>query len=573
MTIELVKSEIKRFLASSVPEVLAIRGKWGVGKTYSWNKFLRDAKTPGEIAMPRYSYVSLFGVNSLDAFKYALFEQVVERDLIGTEPSIETLRNNTKGLVESFSRKTLAALVWTPWTKGISPAIESLSFMSIRKTLICIDDLERKGNTLSLRDVLGLVSFLKDRRDCKIVLLLNDEEDGLEDYDKYREKTIDIELEFAPTAKECTEIAITRDGYASELLRSFSETLDISNIRTLKKIERLIDLALPLLAEFEQDLTRQVVHSLTLYGWCRYRSGNTDIPTLEYVQDFNNSIPSSPSLTLQLAGKTGKKDEEEDPQEKVWAAKLRKYEYMFTNDLDGVLANAVRAGYIDESAFIDIAKKKNEEIVSTRATGTLAEAWRPYLDSFSDDKDHAIDSIYQCFKATVEYVTPIELSRTVDLFRKLGEDEKANEIIDFYAEERGHEVELFDLGKYAIYGGVTDERMRERFAVIYQSSLKEESARDVLLKMYSSSGWSEADEMILANTNAEDFYALFKSETGERLRACVRTSLDFSRISNASPRIRDTAENAKEALKRIASESDINALRVQAFGVQFDEDA
>ena len=62
MSIALVEKEIARFLASTEPEVLCLRGKWGVGKTYSWNAFLRQAKDKGEIALKSYSYVSLFGV-------------------------------------------------------------------------------------------------------------------------------------------------------------------------------------------------------------------------------------------------------------------------------------------------------------------------------------------------------------------------------------------------------------------------------------------------------------------------------------------------------------------------------
>ncbi len=85
MSIEIVKSQIQEFLSNDKPEVLAIKGAWGVGKTYSWNKFLLNAKNSNAIALERYSYVSLFGINSLDAFKYTIFEHVIKREMIGTE--------------------------------------------------------------------------------------------------------------------------------------------------------------------------------------------------------------------------------------------------------------------------------------------------------------------------------------------------------------------------------------------------------------------------------------------------------------------------------------------------------
>jgi len=68
--------------------------------------------------------------------------------------------------------------------------------------------------------------------------LLNDGEDGLEDYEKYREKVIDFELEFSPTAEECAHIAFadtSLDGYTSQILKESTVKLNIKNIRILKK--------------------------------------------------------------------------------------------------------------------------------------------------------------------------------------------------------------------------------------------------------------------------------------------------------------------------------------------------
>ena len=42
MSIKVVEDEIKKSLASNEPEVIAITGDWGVGKTYAWRNFLRE---------------------------------------------------------------------------------------------------------------------------------------------------------------------------------------------------------------------------------------------------------------------------------------------------------------------------------------------------------------------------------------------------------------------------------------------------------------------------------------------------------------------------------------------------
>jgi tRNA A37 threonylcarbamoyladenosine biosynthesis protein TsaE len=61
VSMRLIEDEISRFLSTTAPEAICISGHWGVGKTYAWNRFLKDVQAAKKIALPRYSYVSLFG--------------------------------------------------------------------------------------------------------------------------------------------------------------------------------------------------------------------------------------------------------------------------------------------------------------------------------------------------------------------------------------------------------------------------------------------------------------------------------------------------------------------------------
>lgn len=209
MSIEIVKSQIQRFLASDQPEVMAIKGKWGVGKTYSWNKFLLEAKNEKIIKYQKYSYVSLFGINSLDAFKYSIFANGISIDLFESGTDASTFQTNLDSLLRTGKKSLpLVENITRIFSKtNLVTIIEAAAFFSIKQYLICIDDLERVGKGLEIKDVLGLVSLLKEQKKCKIVLLLNDGEEGLNDYKKYREKVIDFELAFDPTAEECAKIA------------------------------------------------------------------------------------------------------------------------------------------------------------------------------------------------------------------------------------------------------------------------------------------------------------------------------------------------------------------------------
>ena len=74
MSVSLVKKTIAKFLETDVPEVICITGKWGVGKTYAWKTFLRELSGEKTIKLPYYSYVSLFGINSIDEIRQTIFE-------------------------------------------------------------------------------------------------------------------------------------------------------------------------------------------------------------------------------------------------------------------------------------------------------------------------------------------------------------------------------------------------------------------------------------------------------------------------------------------------------------------
>ena len=344
MSIEVVKRQISLFLSTEKPEVIAIKGAWGVGKTYSWKKFLLDAKQSNSISLERYSYVSLFGINSLEALKYAIFENTVKRETIGIEANLESFKDNATGLLEMFGRKSMVVFKDTSLLKNFSTAIESLSFMSLNKSIICIDDLERRGSSLAMKDVLGLVSQLKEQKGCKIALLLNDNESGLDEFNKYREKVIDIELQFAPTAKECTEIAYEPINKKTDLLPTFTEKLNIRNIRILKKIERLVLLADPLIKDFEPEIKNQVSQSLVLFSWCFYSSAG-DAPPIELVTNLGYSS----------WGIGDKKEESEEI--KRWKTEINDYGYRLTDALDLVLADAVKTGYFVEEALIRLHEK------------------------------------------------------------------------------------------------------------------------------------------------------------------------------------------------------------------------
>ncbi|MFX3891458.1 P-loop NTPase fold protein, partial [Streptococcus suis] len=44
MSVANTTKKIEKFLLSEIPEVLVIKGDWGVGKTFTWKKFFQEIR-------------------------------------------------------------------------------------------------------------------------------------------------------------------------------------------------------------------------------------------------------------------------------------------------------------------------------------------------------------------------------------------------------------------------------------------------------------------------------------------------------------------------------------------------
>ena len=119
--------------------MICIKGYWGVGKTFAWNRYLEQARNrKNGIALKHYAYVSLFGITSLEELKYAIFENTLGTTGIGVEPSLETLRSNTMEVVKRLGKKTALPLlqqlpIARSYAGGVAPV---LSFMAVKETIV-----------------------------------------------------------------------------------------------------------------------------------------------------------------------------------------------------------------------------------------------------------------------------------------------------------------------------------------------------------------------------------------------------------------------------------------------------
>ena len=545
MSIKLARHEIERFLSSSAPEVLCIKGKWGVGKTYTLNQLILSARNNKSIALPYYAYVSLFGRTTLDDLKIGIVENTLPKEKIGTSPTLETVLSDPSGAAKSFWRKTLPYMGWLPGIGDAAHLIRSLSFLKIQDQIICLDDLERKGDSLRIKDVLGLVSVLKEQKRCKVILILNDgafEDDEKDDFNTYFEKTVDSHVTFAPTPQECADIALPGTDATSAILRERVSTLGISNIRIIRRIARLASMITPALDKYHESIAPRFLAALVVIGWSHF---GDDAPTVDFLRTWRRY-----------------KAEKIEPteNERRWATVLETYNQGMFLEEDEILWQAVAQGFFDIAAVEGQASLLHRSALDQEARNAFSAAWRLYHDTLEPNDEVFISALSKAFKNNVAQVSVGNADGAISVLRDIGQEQKAKELVAYYLANI-KEDSAFDPSN--LFQPIQDSEFSAAVAERLEEKTDSRQLVDVLLSIVQRSGWSPGDEKKLASSTVDDFYEAFRSYQGEHLTSLVKVPLTFG-FKEEGIRVR-----AVEALNRISGESPLNNVRVkQKFGIE-----
>ncbi|MBI1179318.1 MAG: hypothetical protein GC201_02090 [Alphaproteobacteria bacterium] len=550
MTIDRVKEEIRRFASSDEPEIICISGALGVGKTYAWKSCISE--TGSNLGMPRYSYTSLFGLSSLDQVKYAIFESTVPRDRISAEASMSTLAD-VVGAAEGITRKYAWVTNLVPGLRTYFATATPAFFLTVRNQLICLDDLERKSRGLSIGDVLGLASLLKEEKGCSVSILLNkDTLDGVdkEQFDLYLEKVVDRFLIFDPSPLEASALGAPSDDIWGSLISEFCVYLKIKNIRTISHIRKFCDYIAPYTKNLDEVVKRQIVQTSCLIFWSIKQPNES--PSLEFIVEKKGKV-------LDIDGSAFSEVE------RRWEELLDNYGFFSMDSLDSAILKGIESGYIDEELFQgEVAKNES----AARREG-LVRQWHEAVDEFfgtfnGGDKD-ALYNLYYYFRECAEVVSPGYLNGVIKIVSDLDPD-SVSELIDFYMERNADKpADFFDIGNAFIMESEVHEKIVEAFYLKKISFKKEMSIEEVLRKISQNDVWSQDEMAFLSSKDESEYYDTFKS--ARDVRNIVSGAVRFRNIINPSDEMEKINAAVEGALMRIAEESKLNRLRVRRFGI------
>lgn len=386
MSDTLFQKQINKFLSKEVNEhgdgneIIAIKGAWGAGKTHAWNYYLKQArdadkqaKEPEEqvetteeikpLHLKKYAYVSLYGMNSIEDLRRAIFESVIDVKLIGDKTSWDTKLTNTWphlcSIGRRWGRRLSSLLGFTPFS-GVSldELAKSITARGINKTAICIDDLERRGKALKLAEIFGLANHLRESRSCRVAIIFNDEKLSLdENYFSLIEKTIDREITFSPSPQKSCEIAFENVAAPlNELLTKICVDFGFSNIRILKKTAQNAKSLLDHIGASApvRAILKKLLSTIALQTHCYYNAGQEAIPNWGVFKDFEFDAANA-------------RNSSEDSHESKSNKFLSSRKYSRTGPMESALAHLVETGVCPDNFHAIL-----RNYVSTHSANELA---------------------------------------------------------------------------------------------------------------------------------------------------------------------------------------------------------
>lgn len=289
---------IKQYLKIETNYAVIINGPYGIGKTHFYKNLLTpEIKKISSLKDAQKKYIpvhiSLFGFKSLKEVQTAIFVEIYP---ILKNSKLKLAANVIKSLIRGISEIKGVGDI-DKYIDDLTPSSDNL--LKYDQLVICFDDLDRKSESLEVKDIFGFINSLVENLGAKILIIAN-EEQLLEDNSyssDLREKVIGVSIQFTPSVENVLkEIISTRYSQSDQRLYEFlvdhsgviidAITINKNNFRTLIFfLEHFKTIFYPLEAKFQVDCDLNVSRNEKLKAVLYF----TMAVSFEYKMGFLNS--------------------------------------------------------------------------------------------------------------------------------------------------------------------------------------------------------------------------------------------------------------------------------------------
>ena len=523
--------------------VVSLQGGWGIGKTFFWNNFAEHTWKQNQ-----HVYISLFGKHSLEEIKKQILLKIFDRNKIANfidkNPVLEKIIEKKWGLDASL----------------IASAFTAKTFKGI---VLCFDDFERISPNLSLSEVMGFISELKEQNKCKIVIINNN--DSLKEQDELNhEKRIEIgeKGEFTTTKH------ITTKTNNQEIFNLLSEKIIDYRLKYMPSIEDNLNLVKDESIEFVNwDLVKDLLYLVNnenkKYNIRLMKQFVSKLKLFE--SSLNSSIDESisnsitemifskvfdMSVTSQLSG------------------------YKFTNIVDSLISflnDVLEKHYLDKENFEVSLKKLNDILASNSEVREIFDKkekiWHKHLNDLQYKEEDFTKELYELFNdnkkdivriigASGSFESYIEVMAKIDITDR----KKYN---DLYVEAMQNYIDdIIDSKEELPYAFLEREtsflQKNENLKKYYEEKKNElvlekitdmDSIINAMKKPKIQKGWGPDDENLL-NSISTVQHIQWMEENSRYFQTCFEFALWIKGFSGTKP-FETAYNNIVEAIKKL----------------------
>lgn len=556
---EHVNNALRNFLDDPNPGVLALKGAWGVGKTYIWNNFLDGYKSKAK--QVGYAYVSLFGINSIAELRQFIFAKHIS---LGSDKKQRWWRQAKKVsplVIESIDFGLKNTEVFSEWVQD----------KVLRNFIICIDDLERKEASLAGSALLGFITSLREERKCKVILIYNDAEISEEldkSFGEYREKVIDREVEYSPSvhdnyrlifpetaeprgnsAEQASAVDTMFDGDNRTLLQLF-ECLKVTNIRVFQKTK----IALEYFAEHLRDqypkllplFARQTVKICCLYFVFGDRWSLERLVRTSHIRDYLGRDDNDPEKIKERAERQPIRDISYD-----------------SKSTDVIIAEFLKAGYVEWGAHESLLAETEDRFKAGEIDSKLTKQWSKFWGDFNTPQNLFVRDLQEFVGTHWRSLRLQDVESAALFLKKVDPTVDLSEVLDkriaLFVEKHSDD----DPFRLDLHNATPDTVRRVKSLLI--SNVKQIPIEAAIERLTQNGGWNSADVKYLANTTADQFYDFLVSAKMPYLLATIRELRSRLASSEGGQQVADQVD---VALRRLATRSKLDELRVRQTGVE-----
>ena len=573
-----LEMSLKAFFNSEA-KVAVIKGNWGVGKTYFWDNYISTRIESRDLSQLAYSYISLFGSSSLSDVRKRVFHNakaISSDEKVGKAFDEEfkessSLFNKIPWFKEGVSKAQSKAplLSWfsknsqsLPVVSKFSGMISSLEYSLVKNYIVCIDDMERKGKGLAVKEVMGLVDELAQRKDCKVVLIFNesslDSDEDRKQFESYREKVVDIEVNHNPTSRENLACIFSSDFIRYSTLETVVNNLDIKNIRVIKKIKW----ALEYFDKYVNDRDDQIIDELIVHTallCCFYYIRDDDLTYEELKEQLSSNSWLSYLVDKEKEVTAG------DKRYRTLASSMNLGSSVFDEHITFFLEN----GYVDDDALKATVAEFEEKVRVDSVSSRIRRAWDIYSESFSDNLNEFKNSLKEVINEDMPRLSLSDFSSAVDILEEFGED--ITEFVNSYVQCHAASLSSIDPRHSWDLGRFKCQLLKDKIQDLHNNS-KSHNLDDVSLKIAVNNGWNPEDIEFLNSLTKDDFVNWMKGNPEDLVTKVRGGLLTFRNLQSSGAdqdKYKSISDNVISALKDIASENELNKYRVRAiYGVE-----